>query len=84
MLVAWALFFFAKDITQIYLALRLSGMSGGLLEAPVSSIIFKLLIHCVYLVDIFVLMCLSSQIVAIVHSFIRSFVYCDYIIHFYQ
>lgn len=35
MLAAWALFFFAKDITQVYLGLCLSGMSGGLLEAPV-------------------------------------------------
>lgn len=36
MLAAWALFYFAKDIKQIYIALCLSGMSGGLLEAPVS------------------------------------------------
>lgn len=41
MLVAWALFYFAKDITQIYLGLCLSGMSGGLLEAPVSLTMFS-------------------------------------------
>lgn len=34
MLAAWALFYFATNITQIYIALGLSGMSGGLLEAP--------------------------------------------------
>lgn len=36
MLAAWAIFYFATDISQIYIALCLSGMSGGLLEAPVS------------------------------------------------
>lgn len=35
MLAAWALFYFATDISQIYIGLCLSGMSGGLLEAPV-------------------------------------------------
>lgn len=34
MLAAWALFYFAKDISQVYIGLCLSGMSGGLLEAP--------------------------------------------------
>lgn len=36
MLASWAIFYFAKDISHIYIALCLSGISGGLLEAPVS------------------------------------------------
>lgn len=40
MLAAWAIFYFATDILHIYIGLGLSGMSGGLLEAPVS---FKLI-----------------------------------------
>ncbi|XP_031638552.1 facilitated trehalose transporter Tret1-like [Contarinia nasturtii] len=34
MMAAWAIFYFSKNITHIYFALGLSGMSGGLLEAP--------------------------------------------------
>ncbi|XP_031620230.1 facilitated trehalose transporter Tret1-like [Contarinia nasturtii] len=34
MLAAWALLYYANSLTQIYIALGLSGMSGGLLEAP--------------------------------------------------
>lgn len=36
MIIAFAIFYFATDIWHIYIALGLSGMSGGLLEAPVS------------------------------------------------
>lgn len=36
MIVAWSLFYFATNMTQIYIGLCLMGMSGGLLEAPVS------------------------------------------------
>lgn len=42
MLIAWALFYFAEDISQVYVALCLSGMSGGLLEAPVSTFFYSI------------------------------------------
>lgn len=38
MLFAWALLYFSTNIITIYAALGLAGLSGGLLEAPVSSI----------------------------------------------
>lgn len=35
-LAAWLLFFFATEVWQVFLALCITGVTGGLLEAPVS------------------------------------------------
>lgn len=35
-ILAWLLFHFASTVTELYLALALCGLCGGLLEAPVS------------------------------------------------
>lgn len=36
-LCAWLLFHFSTEVWQVFLALCLTGLSGGLLEAPVSN-----------------------------------------------
>lgn len=36
MMIAWALIYFGNRIEHIFAGLAISGMSGGLLEAPVS------------------------------------------------
>jgi hypothetical protein len=35
-LLAWFLFYYASTVIELYLALALCGLCGGLLEAPVS------------------------------------------------
>lgn len=36
-ILAWLLFYYAASVTELYLALALCGLCGGLLEAPVST-----------------------------------------------
>jgi len=42
-ILAWLLFHYASTVTQLYLALALCGLCGGLLEAPVSTKLFRLM-----------------------------------------
>jgi hypothetical protein len=37
LIVAWVMFYYASNVGMLYASLVLTGMSGGLLEAPVSS-----------------------------------------------
>ena len=37
-LISWVLFYFARNVEMLYTALILCGISGGLMEAPVSKL----------------------------------------------
>jgi len=41
-ILAWLLFHYASTVTELYLALALCGLCGGLLEAPVSTKLFRI------------------------------------------
>lgn len=40
MIFSWLLFHFASNVNYLYMGLCLSGLGGGLMEAPVSEIQF--------------------------------------------
>lgn len=41
MLFAWMFFHFATHVNHLYAGLALAGLGGGLMEAPVSSVILQ-------------------------------------------